>query len=177
MMKLGVISDTHKHIVNLSKAIDFLKGQGAETFIHLGDDYSDIDDVGERDVTRVPGVFSDVYQDTKIPNRRIENVGGWRFLLSHTMSSHPNDLPDDPRPEDLIREQRVHVVLYGHTHIPEVKQEAGIIFINPGHLKNEDKRGFPPTFACLELTVDKLLVRVLALRDYSIFKEARFRKP
>jgi hypothetical protein len=58
-----------------------------------------------------------------------------------------------------------------------VKQEAGIIYINPGHLKNEDKKGFPPTFAYLELTIDKLLVRVFTLRDYAVFKESRFRKP
>ena len=177
MTKLGVISDTHKHIANLSKAIKYLKEQGVETFLHLGDDYSDVDDTGERDVIRVPGVFSDAYQDAKIPNRRIENVVGWRFLLTHTVSSHPNDLPGDPKPEDLIRKQRVHVVLYGHTHIPDVKQEASVIFINPGHLKNEDKKGFPPTFAYLELTVDKLLVRILTLRDYTILKEAKFRKP
>lgn len=177
MTKLGIISDTHKHITNLSKAVGYLKRQGVETIIHLGDDFTDVDEIGERNVKRVPGVFSDAYQDVKIPNRRIENFGGWRFLLSHTVSSHPNDLPDDLKPEDLIRGQRVHVLLHGHTHIPEVKQEAGIIYINPGHLKNEDKKGFPPTFVYLELTIDKLLVQVVTLRDYEVFKESRFRKP
>ena len=173
---MGVVSDTHKHIVNLSKALDFLKTQGVDTIIHLGDDYTDIDELAERNIVRVPGVFSDAYQDDKIQNRRVENYAGWRFLLSHTISSHPNDLPDDPKPEELIKDQKVQVVLYGHTHVPEIKQDRRVIFVNPGHLKNEDKRGFPPTFGYIELTIDGILVRIYELRDGSILKEEKFRK-
>jgi putative phosphoesterase len=175
-MKLGVISDTHRHIVNFSKAVDFLQKEAADRIIHLGDDYGDVDEIGERSILRVPGVFSDAYQDVKIPNRIIQNFGGWRFLLSHTVSSHPNDLPGDIVPEDLIRDKRVNVILYGHTHVPDVKHEQGVIFFNPGHMKNEDKKGFPPTFGYIELTIADLLVRVHNLRDHSIFKEEKFRK-
>jgi hypothetical protein len=175
-MKLGVISDTHRHIVNFSKAVDFLQDRSVDKIIHLGDDYGDVDELGERGILRVPGVFSDAYQDVKIPNRIVENFGGWRFLLSHTVSSHPNDLPGDLVPEDLIRDKRVNVVLYGHSHMPDIKQEHGIIFFNPGHLKNEDKKGFPPTFGYIELTIADLVMRLYNLRDYSIFREEKFRK-
>jgi putative phosphoesterase len=175
-MKLGVVSDTHKHIVNLSKAVKFLKKTGVDKIIHLGDDYEDPDEIGESGVIRVPGVFSDFYQDRKIQNRRVENFGGWRFLLTHTLSSHPNDLPGDPVPEELINTQKVQVVLYGHTHIPEIRQEHDIIFLNPGHLKNEDKRGFPPTFGYVELTISRLVLRIYDLRDGSVRQEERYRK-
>ncbi|MGD8979602.1 MAG: YfcE family phosphodiesterase [candidate division WOR-3 bacterium] len=175
-MKLGVVSDTHKHIVNLHKAVEFLKEMNVDRIIHLGDDYNDPDEIGERDIIRVPGVFSDAYQDKRIQNRRIENFGGWRFLLTHTLSSHPNDLPEDLSPGDLIRAGRVHVVLHGHTHIPEVKRERNVIFLNPGHLKNEDKKGFPPTFGYVELTINELLLRILNLRDCSMRQEERYRK-
>lgn len=175
-MKLGVISDTHRHIVNFSKAVDFLHGEAVDRIIHLGDDYGDVDEVGEVGILRVPGVFSDIYQDVKIPNRLVENFGGWRFLVSHTVSSHPNDLPGDLVPEDLIRDNRINVVLYGHTHKPDISHEQGVIFINPGHMRNEDKKGFPPTFGCIELTIADLLVRVYNLRDYSVYKEQKFSK-
>lgn len=176
MMRLGVVSDTHKHIANLNKAIDFLKSQSVAMFIHLGDDYADPDETAERDFLRVPGVFSDVYADERIPNRIIKNVIGWRLLLTHTVASHPNDLPRDLKPEDVIRERRVDVVLYGHTHVPEIKQEDGIIFVNPGHLKNEDKRGAPATFAYVELTMSHMLARIYRLTDYEIFEERTFRR-
>ncbi len=173
-MKLGIVSDTHKHIVNLSKAIEFLKEMGAGRIIHLGDDYEDIDEVGEYGAIRVPGVFSDLYQDKNIQNRRIENFVGWRFLLTHTLSSHANDLPTDPAPEELIKAHKIQAVLYGHTHIPEIRQENGIIFLNPGHLKNEDKKGYPPSLGYAELTINKVLMRIYRLRDHSIQQEEKY---
>ena len=175
-MKLGVVSDTHKHIVNLSKAVQFLREMDVDVIIHLGDDYTDTDEIGERDIIRVPGVFSDAYQDKKIMNRRVENFGGWRFLLTHTLASHPNDLPDDLSPEAMISSGRVQVVLFGHTHTPDIYQEKGIIFLNPGHLKNEDKKGSPPTFGYIELTIKKLLLRIYDLRDFSVRNEEKYGK-
>ncbi|MBE0432090.1 YfcE family phosphodiesterase [candidate division WOR-3 bacterium] len=175
-MKIGVISDTHKHIANLSSAVLYLKEAGVDKLIHLGDDYGDMDEIGEHDAIRVPGVFCDAYQDKKIRNRLIENFAGWRFLLTHTLSAHANDLPGDAKPEALIEARQIHVVLYGHTHVPEIKQERGIVFFNPGHLKNEDKRGFPPCFGCIELTIDKMLARIYRLRDHSILTESKYHK-
>jgi putative phosphoesterase len=176
MMRLGVVSDTHKHIANLTRAIEFLKTQNVKMFIHLGDDYTDPEETAEHDFLRVPGVFSEVYTDERVPNRMIKNVIGWRLLLTHTVASHPNDQPGDLKPEDLIRERRVDVVLYGHTHLPEIKQEKGIIFVNPGHLKNEDKRGSPATFAFVELTINRMLARIYRLADYEVVVENTFRR-
>ncbi len=176
MLKLGVFSDTHKHIKNLSRALDFLKGQGANVFIHLGDDYTDPDETGEHDFVRVPGVFSEVYADKKIPNRLIKNIVGWRVLLTHTVSSHPNDLPEDLKPEDIINGRRADAVFFGHTHVPEIKEDGGIIFVNPGHMKNEDKRGFPPTFAYIELSMNRMIVRIHKLVEYEILMEQTFRR-
>ena len=175
-MKLGVMSDTHRHIVNMSKAVKFLRGMDVKRIIHLGDEYTDAEEIGESDIVRVPGVFSDAYQDKEIENRRVDNFCGWRFLLTHTIASHPNDLPDDLRPEEMINTDRVHVVLFGHTHVPEIYREKGMIFMNPGHLKNEDKKGFPPTFGYVELTINLLVLRIYDLRDFSVRQEERYRK-
>lgn len=176
-MRFGVFSDTHKHIANLSAAVLHLRETGVDRLIHLGDDYGDMEELGERDAIRVPGVFCDAYQDPRLPNRRVENFAGWRFLLTHTLAAHANDLPGDPRPEALIEARQVHVVLYGHTHVPEIRQERGIVFFNPGHLKNEDKRGSPPSFGYIELTIDRMLARIYRLRDLSVLAEARYHKP
>jgi len=175
-MKIGLISDSHKYIKNLNRAIEFFKSLGVNKIIHLGDDYADVDEIGETGIVRVPGVFSDFYQDPNIPNRRVENLAGWHVLLTHTVSSHGNDLPDDLKPEDLIQNKKVDIVLYGHTHIPDIKKENDIVFINSGHLKDGDKKGYPPTFGYMEITEDELLVRIYTLKDYTIFKEEKFRR-
>ncbi len=174
MIRIGIVSDTHKHIVNLIRAVDLLKQRSATTLIHLGDDYTDPDEIALDDVIKVPGVFSDMYQDEQIPNRIIKNIVGWRLLLTHTPVSHPNDLPGDLKPEDVIRDRRVDVVLFGHTHVPVIREENGIIFVNPGHLKNEDKRGFPPTFASVELSIKRMIARIHRLSDQAIIAEQIF---
>lgn len=175
-MKIGVISDSHNNIVNLDNAITILKKQGAQKTIHLGDNYTDIDEIGETEITRVPGVFSDFYQNPKIPNRKIENFHGWRILITHTISSHKNDLPDDIKPEDLIKNKRIDIVLYGHTHIPAIKKEDNIIFINPGHLKDEDKKGYAPTFALLQLLGNKVTIEIYDLKTEILYKKKIFTK-
>lgn len=175
-MKIGLLSDTHKQIVNLSEAVEFLKTLGVDAFIHLGDDYTDIDEIGESNVVRVPGVFSDAYQDTSIPNRMIARFDGWRILLSHTIASHDNDLPSDLKPEELIEKKKVDAVFYGHTHIPEIRQDKGIVFINPGHLKCEDKKGFPPTFGFVHVKHGTIVVRLYSLKTKEIYKEGTFTK-
>lgn len=175
-MKIGLMSDSHKYIKNLNRVIEFFKSLDVDKIIHLGDDYADIDEIGETGIARVPGVFSDVYQDPNIPNRRVEDLAGWQVLLTHTVSSHTNDLPDDLKPEELINDKKVDIVLYGHTHIPDIKKENDVVFINPGHLKDQDKKGYAPTFGYLEIIENELLVRIYTLKDYAIFKEEKFRR-
>jgi putative phosphoesterase len=173
-MKIGLVSDTHKHIANLNEAVAFLKTQGADIIVHLGDDYMDVDEIGENNVLRVPGVFSDAYQDTSIPNRMIAKFDGWRILLSHTISSHNNDLPDDVKPEEMIAKRKIDAVFYGHTHIPEVTHEHGIVYVNPGHLKDEDKKGSPPTCAFIDVKKDVMRVCIFDLKTKDVYKEETF---
>ena len=120
---------------------------------------------------KVPGVFSDYYQNPGIPNRLIRNFDGIKALITHTKESHENDLKGDLKPEELIAEKRVNVVLYGHTHVYEAKVHDGILFVNPGHLKKEDKKGFPPTFAILDIEDRKVTVRILDLKNKTKLEE------
>lgn len=173
-MKIGLVSDTHKQITNLNEAVEFLKTLGVDVLVHLGDDYTDIDEIGETDVVRVPGVFSDAYQDTSIPNRMIAKFDGWQILLSHAVVSHDNDLPNDLKPEELIEKKKIDAVFYGHTHIPDIKQDKGIVFVNPGHLRNEDKKGYPPTFCFIQVNKDAMVVQIFLLKTKEVYKEKTF---
>ncbi|KPJ74528.1 hypothetical protein AMJ52_00340 [candidate division TA06 bacterium DG_78] len=175
-MKIGLISDTHNNIANLDKAIKKLKEIGADKIIHLGDNYTDIDEIGETEILRVPGVFSECYQNPEIPNRMVCFFSGWRVLISHTISSHPNDLKNDIKPEEYIQDKKIDLVLYGHTHIPDIKKEGMIIFINPGHLKDEDKKEYPPTFGLLEFTDKDLIVKIFNSKTEKIYKQEVFTK-
>ncbi|MHB8068583.1 MAG: metallophosphoesterase family protein [Desulfobaccales bacterium] len=66
--------------------------------------------------------------------------------------------PQDPEPE-------VRLVLYGHTHQPRVANRGGVLWINPGHLRDRQDRGYPPTFALLRLSPGGIEVEIRRLQD------------
>lgn len=164
-MRVGVVSDSHGEIENLRKAARWLiNNQNVDIIVHLGDNYDDtniIENLSAR-IIKVPGVFSIYYQDKDIPNRVIETFNGRKVLITHTECWHENDLSDDIKPEEMISKKAVDVVLHGHTHIPRIEQKQGILYINPGHLKTEDKKRYPPSVAVVDFK-DQIMVNIFNL--------------
>jgi hypothetical protein len=165
-MKIGVVSDSHGHVGNLRCAIKALREARVNRIVHLGDNYDDVSvlsgDEGA-DIMQVPGVFCPSYQEPGIPNRVVVEWEGIKVLLSHTAEAHKNDLPSDLKPEEVVASGEVRMVLIGHSHIPEIKEHAGVIWVNPGHLKDDDKKGYPPTYAILEIVGTEVRARILTL--------------
>lgn len=176
-MTIAVVSDTHGNLAALRRAVsDIRSAHHIDLFIHLGDDYDDAQVFEEFscDYVRVPGVFSDHYVEGSVPNRVMKEFEGWRFLLSHTRQSHANDLPEDLKPEELIAAKRVDVVLYGHTHTPQLAEENGILFVNPGHLKKEDKKGHAATYAIMDVERNGITVKIVELASGGVLEEVTF---
>jgi len=165
-MKVGVVSDSHGELENLEKAVEWLvKNEKVEMIIHLGDDSDDAREIEKFrvEVLKVPGVFENHYQNPTIPNRIVKEFKGWKVLITHTEKSHENDLPTDLKPEKLVEEKAVNIVLHGHTHIPRIEEKDGVLFVNPGHLKKEDKKGYPPSFAVIDFEEETLKVKIVSL--------------
>ena len=64
----------------------------------------------------------------------------------------------------MVARGEADVVLHGHTHIPRDEVVSGVRFINPGHLKPDDKRGHQPSFAILEVKDKKISVELLEIQ-------------
>lgn len=175
-MKVGIISDSHGNYKNIEEAVKWLVGvEKVELFIHLGDNYEDADFVEEISylpVIRVPGVYCEQYFDPTIPNRIIEDFNGKKVLISHTSETHSNDLPDDLRPEEMIANKEIDFILFGHTHIPYLEENNGIILFNPGHLRNNDKRGYLPSFGLIDFA--NHYMKIIDLKSKSIIFEKYF---
>lgn len=177
--KVAVVSDTHGNLEGLRAAVrEIVSRDKIDLFIHLGDNYEDAEvfDEFEYDYLRVPGVFHEVYSEGRVPNRLVEEVGGWKFLLSHTPESHPHDLSGDPRPELLAASGDIEVLLFGHLHIPSIDVENGVLRVNPGHLKNGDKRGFPATYAVMDVSGARIEARILEAGSGEVLKEFSFKR-
>ncbi|MBM4285557.1 MAG: metallophosphoesterase family protein [Deltaproteobacteria bacterium] len=166
-MLVGVVSDTHGNLDGLRRVAARFKSRGIHTVVHLGDDYLDLAILEQAgfQMLAVPGVYCPEYTDPAIPNRVLVELAGVKLFLTHTPTRHRLDAPGDPDPEAL--ESPVHLVLFGHTHVPTVDLRHGTIWLNPGHLKERNDRGHPPTFAVLELFPDAVRLEILHLEDGS----------
>lgn len=153
------MSDSHGNVEFVEQLVEWFKKNKCDKIIHLGDDWEDVSKWQE--IIKVPGVFSELYKNPNVPNRLIFEFEGWNVLLSHTKEAHENDLPTDLKPEQVIKNKEANVILYGHTHIPAIERKDGIIYINPGHLKPFDKKGYLPTFGLIEFQSGMLGVKIV----------------
>ncbi|MDQ7825340.1 MAG: YfcE family phosphodiesterase [Candidatus Eremiobacteraeota bacterium] len=178
-MNIGVMSDSHGNLPLLKKAGTMLRDTyHAEVIIHLGDDSIEAEVLKGRGcrVIEVPGVYEAAYEKSSIANRRIVLFDGWRFLVTHTKTAHEHDLPGDINPHDAAKNREIDAVLFGHTHIPGISEEEGIIFINPGHLKPDDKKGHPPSFAVVKTSERSLKASLIDLEKGTVTAERVFTK-
>jgi len=162
-MLLGIVSDTHGNVEAIQAVADRFLAVQVDQVLHLGDDYLDILflEAVNLKVLAVPGLYCPEYRDPTIPNRRIENLEGVRILMTHTSEASKFDLPGDLDPGAATME--VDIVLYGHTHIPSIREQQGVLWVNPGHLKAHDRRGYPFSYGLMHLAPPTVDVRIVAL--------------
>ncbi len=88
----------------------------------------------------------------KLPARRSLDVGSARILLVHDAK----DLNLD------VEHARVRLVVSGHSHRPSVREENGVMFINPG---SAGPRRFtlPVAVARCDMVRDRIEARILHL--------------
>ncbi|MCL1991151.1 MAG: YfcE family phosphodiesterase [Defluviitaleaceae bacterium] len=67
-----------------------------------------------------------------------------------------------------------HVILYGHTHIVDVKQESGVLIINPGSIWLPRGGSLIRTYAKLQITPEQYDVQIIDINDHSVVKEFQF---
>ena len=161
-MLLGILSDTHGNVEAIQDVTRLFLAAKVDLVLHLGDDYLDMlfFEAANLPVIAVPGLYCPEYRDPAIPNRRIENLSGVRILLTHSPEISKFDQPGDLDPQGNAP---VDIVLYGHTHIPNIQEREGVLWINPGHLKAFDRRGHVLSYALMNLTPPRVDVRILAL--------------
>ena len=132
LMVTGIIADTHDNLDAVYKAVQIFKRKGVELILHGGDiiapfvaepfetlDAAFIGVFGNNDgeVSGLKTAFSgNIYR----PPHEIE-LDGKNVLLMH----EPDCL------EALMRSTVYDVIIYGHTHLPDIRRKRTLV-INPG---------------------------------------------
>ena len=136
-MKIGIISDTHDNMPQIRKAVDFFNFQRVEHVVHAGDFTSPFTFRVLKELScGLTGVFG--------------NNDGDKLLL-HSMSggrvfNQPYAFELAGRKIIVIHEHHIaaalgdsghyDVVIYGHTHKPEIRKTGKTLIINPGEAGN-----------------------------------------
>ncbi|OGS22929.1 MAG: hypothetical protein A2252_07570 [Elusimicrobia bacterium RIFOXYA2_FULL_39_19] len=134
-MKIGIIADTHENMPKISRAVELFNSSGVDAVFHAGDLISPItlkelknlkskmhlvfgNNDGEKKVLREKlketGTVSERYFETTLEDRKI--------LMMH----EPELLAQ------LADSGKYDVIIYGHTHIAEIKTQGKTLIINPG---------------------------------------------
>lgn len=120
-LKIGLISDTHGH---LPKAVNKLF-KNTDAIIHAGD-------IGNQSilrqlerlapVTAVRGNSDSGLIASFLEDVEIMNLNGYDIAVMHKQA----------QAQPLMAKSFKGVIIFGHTHNPEIFKDQGILFINPG---------------------------------------------
>lgn len=131
MKRILVLSDSHSGNSFMRWCVESVK---PDAIVHLGDYYEDGCDLHEEypliPFYQVPGNCDRYRTPPHVRDVTVENIFGVNMMLTH---GHKHWVKSGT--ELLIRaaqEAGVRAVLYGHTHIPDCRQEGALWVLNPG---------------------------------------------
>lgn len=133
-MRIGVLSDTHDHLVATAKALDAFEAAKVEAVIHAGDFVAPF--VLKYILGRLRGLplvavlgnndgerrgLTHLLPDLVAGPRHVE-LGGRKICVIHDLSALPH--------ED---EMQSDIIISGHTHAaPQCELREGRLYLNPG---------------------------------------------
>lgn len=140
-MLIGVMSDTHDNIMSAKRAVSRFNSEGVEQVLHAGDFVSPfMIDTLKGLAAPLTGVFGNNDGDRSLlerksaafPSMKIAgtfariDTGGMKIALMHGN--------DQELLETLAGCGSLDLLVYGHTHRPEVRREGSLLIVNPGEV-------------------------------------------
>lgn len=146
-MKIVVVSDSHGNTYFMEE-IYTIHQDDTDEWVHCGDSELLEDHPLWQHYKTVLGNM-DITNAFKLS--RTEYIEGFRYLLVHGHRHNVKRSYD--RLIEEAKAENAQVVFYGHTHIPKVEKEEGIIFINPGSIAQPRNRA-KGTYLVMQLDDD-----------------------
>ncbi len=164
-MKLGLVSDTHvpTSVKRLPRSLlDQLKQAHVDRILHAGD-LTSMDVLAALQqiapTIAVAGNMDPPEVSSAMPKQATIDAAGWKIGLQHGHQRHALQRKyigqgyDQPEMELFYQAMAsqlpdTKIIVFGHFHVPVVKQWQDVLFINPGAIAPSYGRS---TFALLEL--------------------------
>lgn len=147
-MRIGLISDTHDNLPKLEKAIKVFNRKKVSFVFHAGDYVAPFSILPFKKLKcEYLGVFGNNDGEknglSRVSEGRIKEgfidleIGSKRITLIHDIS------------ELDLKDKKYDLIIYGHTHIPEIKIKNSSLMVNPGECSGWLYR--KPTIAIVDL--------------------------
>ena len=136
-MKIGLISDTHGHL----PADVFTVFSEVDLIIHAGDIGTEEVLIDLRASAPVTAVYGNM--DHSLPGGRLPRIA---FIKAEELTLCVTHILNSPKSfayELYKMNKKADVVIFGHTHRPEVQKYNDILFINPGSIAYPRDEGGP----------------------------------
>ena len=127
LVRIGVVSDSHGDITSLEAALSVM-GE-LDYILHAGDHLRDSVRLSRLLTIPVIGVAGNC-DALQHPTEELIELGGQRFFIAH--GHHYGVKTDTSGIIQVARRHRVDIAIYGHTHVPALFVQHGILFLNPG---------------------------------------------
>ncbi len=145
--KIGILSDTHLHVVNeLFRQQTEIAFAACGTIIHAGD-IIDMDVLAvfrSKALFAVHGNMCERKAREMLPESLFVCIGGYKIAVCHGCGSKHTI---EERLYDRFYD--ADCIVYGHTHEPVVHWRGDILYVNPGSFQGTGRYGSPGTYALL----------------------------
>lgn len=149
-MRVLIISDTHGNHRNLDKVLE-REGE-FDLLLHMGDTEG-----GEYYIESTAGcpVYivmgnNDFFAD--LPKEQEVEIGRYKVLMTHGHYYYVSR--DTERLKNTARQRGFDIVMYGHTHRPDIDLEGDVKVINPGSLSYPRQIGRKGSYIIMETDME-----------------------
>lgn len=146
-MRILIVSDSHGKHNYLDKVME--KVTNLDLVIHLGDFEGGEEYIKSIAPCRVEMVSGNNDYFTSVERDRTINIMNYKILLTHGHRYNVNMGTD--RIKSIGIEQKVDIVMFGHTHKPLIDINNDITLINPGSITQPRQEGRTPSFILMEI--------------------------
>lgn len=146
-MKILIISDTHGRHANFDIVME--RVGKIDMLIHLGDVENGEDYIEAMAGCPVQMVAGNNDFFSFLPKEKEFFIGNYKIFITHGHSYYVS--MDTRRLKQECRERHANIVMYGHTHRPDIDLEGDIIAINPGSLSYPRQVGREATYILMEI--------------------------
>ena len=152
-MKITVISDTHISKMGRELPRQILESiERTDMLVHAGD-FTTINLVYYLEalthIEAVAGNNDDIDILMHLGREKIIEVEGYRIGITHGEGMHSNVLQ---RVKRTFADEKLDIVIFGHSHIPFKEVENGVLYFNPGSPTDKRKS---PMYSFGEITLGK----------------------